>query len=287
MNCKFKFKLTNGLLIIAILNAVAPIAAKSQTFLPRLSLAGGGQYTYQVNVADTIKQTINEKDIIFPSAYSATIKFVVPKVTANNLLNVAASYSNVSSVFQLRGRDTTLAVPGNKGSSKKYTYATSGKLLRQGLLVNDPQGITSNLENNFISCRIFSDIPATATIIGSKWITQQTDTIYSVALGGKIIVSSQTNLTYSTAKTIQNTTYAVIDYTAGVSLLGQNTMDGAVINITGQGNRTGQMLVDMQSGLIYSDRNTLTISISKAITGNMVMTIPINRQINYTIQREN
>jgi len=263
------------------------IAVNAQTFLPRLSLAGGGQYTYQVNVADTIKQKMNNTDIIFPSAYSATIKFVVPKVTNNNLLNVTASYSNVSSVFQLRGRDTTIAVTGNKSSSKNYTYATGGMLLTHGLLVNDPQGITSNLENNFISCRIFSDIPATATVIGSKWTTQQTDTIYSVALGGKITVSSKTNLTYSTTKTIQNTTYAVIDYTAGVSLLGKNTIDGAVINITGQGNRAGQMLIDMQNGLIYVDRNTLALSISKSITGNMVMTIPINRQINYTIQRKN
>jgi len=273
--------------LMALLLAMAPITIMSQILRPRLSLCGGKQYTYQIQLANNIKQTIYGSNLNNSTRYMANVNFAVEKPSLDSLINVTAFFNGMNYAFQLRGRDTAVSIPGKTGGLKRYSYLPFGRILQRGVMENDPLGSTLDLENNLLPFRLFCEMPSNGVEVVGQWTSQQVDTIYSVGLGGKLAILSQTNYSFTSTTIIQNKAYAMITYQMQLNINGANNMDGALINTLGKGTGTGEMLLDTENGVLYSDQNTISFSVVKATSGNTVMNIPISQQVVYKIQRIN
>ena len=273
--------------IFWVLMVFATTRAVSQTLQPQLLLSAGQQYTYQLQLVDNIKQTIYGNVLSNSNKYMVNVSFVVEPPTKDSLMKITTFFSDINYAFQLLGRDTIVSYPGKTGCLKRYIYSPYGQILQRGALENDVQGRTIDLENNLLSLHLYGELPYKKISVGTQWTREQPDSIYSIGMGGKIAVKSQTNYVYSSVMQIQNRIYAKISYQTQLLLNGQNNMDGAIILTEGNGSRNGEMLIDAENGTLYSDQNTLDLSVIKSVSGNAVMTIPINQQLSFKVQRIN
>jgi hypothetical protein len=257
----------------------------TRVITPALALSANQQHTYQFKASSTVSQTVNGKAYDFSPSYTAVVTFTVGKQSPDSALAVTASFSDPVNTFQFNGRDTVVSASGSTGSYKSYSYSTRGKLLHRGPLQNNPSGKTLDLENDLEPCRAYCELPEGGISEETRWVTSETDTIFSPGLGGTVTVTWHTTFTGSTSSKISGKAYAVISYSSTLSVRGSNDLYGDLITVTGEGTRTGKMLVDAIDGLLYSDQNTLAVTFNKEVTGKTTASSPVTRQTTCSIQR--